>query len=71
VDWLRSTSAAGGFIHEDDLELMHLTDDVAEAVDVINAAAELREQLDADRISPDGFPDAPRNGRSPIDRRPR
>jgi uncharacterized protein (TIGR00730 family) len=71
VDWLRSTSAAGGFIHEDDLELMHLTDDVVEAVDVINAAAHLREQLDADSVSPEGFPDAPRNGRSPIDRRPR
>jgi uncharacterized protein (TIGR00730 family) len=69
IDWLRSNTAAGGFIQEDDLDLMHVTDDVSEAVEVINAASELRGQLDADGISPEGFADAPRNGRSPIDRR--
>jgi uncharacterized protein (TIGR00730 family) len=67
MDWLRRNTAGGGFIREDDLELVHVTDDVQDVVRVITAAAELREELDSER--PEGFPDAPRNGRSPIDRR--
>jgi uncharacterized protein (TIGR00730 family) len=70
IDWLRISTAPGGFIHKDDLDLIHLTDDVAEAVQVINAAGELREELDAEHpASADGISDAPANGRNPVRRR--
>ncbi|HWL35415.1 MAG TPA: TIGR00730 family Rossman fold protein [Frankiaceae bacterium] len=42
VDWLRDTMAAGGKIAPEDLDLLHCTDDVDEAVDVIVRAAEAR-----------------------------
>jgi uncharacterized protein (TIGR00730 family) len=67
IDWLKGSTAAGEFIHKDDLDLIHLTDDVAEAVQVINAAGERREELDSD--SPQGIPDTPANGRKPVHRR--
>jgi len=70
LEWLRTSTASGEFIREDDLDLVHLTDDVDEVVQVVNAAAELRERLDADgSASPESFPGAPRNGRKPINRR--
>lgn len=42
LTWLRDTCAAEGMIHADDLDLLHVTDDVQEAVDVIVAAREHR-----------------------------
>ncbi|HTZ42460.1 MAG TPA: TIGR00730 family Rossman fold protein [Jatrophihabitans sp.] len=47
VGWLRSTVLAGGKIAAPDLDLIHLTDDVAEAVSIIAAA-------DAGRSAQDG-----------------
>ena len=45
VDWLRTTVLPGGKIAEADLDLIHLTDDVDEAVEYIVAATqELSEQ---------------------------
>jgi hypothetical protein len=70
LDWLRSNTEAGGFIHDDDLDLIHLTDDVEDAVAVINAAASLRGQLDIESVAdPEPFRDQPR-GRNHVDRRP-
>jgi len=37
-DWLRGTVLAGGKVADADLQLLHLTDDVAEAVEIIVAA---------------------------------
>ncbi|HVE99259.1 MAG TPA: TIGR00730 family Rossman fold protein [Mycobacteriales bacterium] len=42
VDWLRDTMLAGGKISPEDLDLMRVTDDVDEAVDVIVRFAEAR-----------------------------
>ena len=42
VDWLRDTMLAGGKIDPDDLDLLHCTDSVDDAVDVIVKAAEAR-----------------------------
>jgi hypothetical protein len=39
VDWLRDTVAVDGKIADTDLELFHVTDDPAEAVDFVNAHA--------------------------------
>ncbi|MUL81847.1 MULTISPECIES: TIGR00730 family Rossman fold protein [unclassified Mycolicibacterium] len=39
IDWIRNTVLAGGEISESDLALIHCTDSVAEAVDLIAASA--------------------------------
>jgi uncharacterized protein (TIGR00730 family) len=38
MDWIRGTLAAGGYISPEDLDLIHVTDDVDEAVSRIGAA---------------------------------
>jgi len=42
VDWLRGTMLEHGYINAPDLDLLHVTDDVAEAVELITAAQEQR-----------------------------
>ena len=42
LDWIRGTLAGGGFISPGDAELVHLTDDVDDALAVITAAAAAR-----------------------------
>jgi len=42
LEWLRSSMLAAGYLAESDLELVHLTDDVAEAVALIDAAQDDR-----------------------------
>ena len=39
LDWLRQTAAAAGTISPVDIDLLHLTDDVDEAVRVVREAA--------------------------------
>jgi uncharacterized protein (TIGR00730 family) len=39
IDWLRSSVLTGGKINETDLDLVHVTDDVADAVERIVASA--------------------------------
>ncbi|TNY35200.1 TIGR00730 family Rossman fold protein [Thermomonospora catenispora] len=47
LDWIKSVMLPAGKIHESDLELVHLTDDPAEAVQVIlDAHAEHRRRLE-------------------------
>jgi uncharacterized protein (TIGR00730 family) len=46
LDWLRSSALAGGKISAPDLDLIHLTDDVDEAVThIVGATQELSEQV--------------------------
>jgi hypothetical protein len=40
IDWLRSSLVSQGMVHEDDLELITLTDDPVEAVEFIKAWAD-------------------------------
>ncbi|WP_166533758.1 TIGR00730 family Rossman fold protein [Blastococcus xanthinilyticus] len=54
VDWIRATMLTEGMIGPGDLELVTVTDDVAEAVSVIRAADAARERGDAG----DGLPSA-------------
>ncbi len=42
LDWIRGTLGQGGYISPEDLDLIHLTDDVDEVVSRINAAYEQR-----------------------------
>ena len=42
LDWIRGTLAQGGYISPEDLDLIHVTDDVDEAVALIGAAYEER-----------------------------
>ena len=44
VDWIRTSMLAQGTVSEADLELLHVTDDVAEAVALIQAADAARAQ---------------------------
>jgi predicted Rossmann-fold nucleotide-binding protein len=39
LDWLRQTAAAAGTISPVDIDLLHLTDDVDEAVRLVQTAA--------------------------------
>jgi uncharacterized protein (TIGR00730 family) len=68
LDWLRDNTAGEGYIRDDDLDLVHVTDDVHDAVAVINAAATLRDQLDRNAPPPPAA--GPRMGRASVDRRP-
>jgi hypothetical protein len=57
VDWIRTSMLAQGTVSEADLELLHVTDDVAEAVALIQAADAARAQH-ADEPPPgDAVPD--------------
>jgi uncharacterized protein (TIGR00730 family) len=57
VDWIRGSMLAQGTVSEADLDLLHITDDVAEAVAVIQAADAARAQH-ADEPPPgDAVPD--------------
>jgi uncharacterized protein (TIGR00730 family) len=61
VDWVRDTMLAEGTISPGDLDLITVTDDVAEAVTVIRAADAARLQgdaVDGDGTPGPGFPDA-------------
>jgi uncharacterized protein (TIGR00730 family) len=44
IDWIRSTMVENGTIAPTDLDLLHVTDDVAEVIAVIQAADAAREQ---------------------------
>ncbi|OMQ15238.1 Rossman fold protein, TIGR00730 family [Modestobacter sp. VKM Ac-2676] len=44
LDWIRTTMAEAGTVGPKDLELLHVTDDVAEAVAIISAAETERER---------------------------
>ncbi|HET8584076.1 MAG TPA: TIGR00730 family Rossman fold protein [Jatrophihabitans sp.] len=50
IDWLRSTVLPGGKINEPDLELVHVTDDVDDAVaHIVEAEKERSQQQEAER----------------------
>jgi uncharacterized protein (TIGR00730 family) len=48
VEWIRETMVAAGTVGPADLDLLHVTDDVAEVVALIQAADAAREQSSAD-----------------------
>jgi uncharacterized protein (TIGR00730 family) len=48
IDWIRDTMVAQGTVSPGDLDLLHVTDDIAEAVAVIQAADAAREQAAAE-----------------------
>jgi len=52
VDWLRGTVVADGNISEVDLEMFHVTDDVAEAVQIVDEA---RRQRQSGALEDDDF----------------
>jgi uncharacterized protein (TIGR00730 family) len=54
IDWIRDTMVAQGTVSPGDLDLLHVTDDIAEAIAVIQAADAAREQHAAD--PPPGAP---------------
>jgi len=62
VDWIRTTMAEAGTIGPADLDLIHVTDDVADAIAVIQAADTAREQA---RDTPP--PGDPVPGPAPVD----
>jgi len=53
VDWLRDTMLADGYLSATDLHLLHVTDDVEEAVALVNAAEEGRLQESGSGQDPD------------------
>ena len=57
VDWIRTSMLAQGTVSEADLELLHVTDDVAEVVAVIQAADGARVQHADDAPPGDAVPD--------------
>jgi hypothetical protein len=57
VDWIRTTMVAQGTVGPTDLELLHVTDDVAEVVRVIQAADAARAQHAHEPPSGDLVPD--------------
>ncbi|WP_222192199.1 TIGR00730 family Rossman fold protein [Modestobacter italicus] len=62
VDWIRDTMVAQGTVGPNDLELLHVTDSVEEAVQLIQAADAAREQHTGEPPSGDPVP-----GRAPVD----
>jgi hypothetical protein len=58
VDWIRDTMVAQGTVGPGDLELLHVTDDVAEVVRVIQAADAARAQHADEPPSGDAVPDS-------------
>jgi uncharacterized protein (TIGR00730 family) len=58
VDWIRDTMVAQGTVGPHDLELLHVTDDVAEVIRVIQAADAARAQHAAEPPPGDAVPDS-------------
>ena len=57
VDWIRSAMVAQGTVSEADLDLLHVTDDIAEVIAVIQAADAARVQnADESPVDPDPAP---------------
>ncbi|MCZ2836626.1 TIGR00730 family Rossman fold protein [Modestobacter sp. VKM Ac-2985] len=57
VDWIRQTMVAQGTVGPADLELLHVTDDVAEAVAIIQAADATRAERESEPPAGDAVPD--------------
>jgi uncharacterized protein (TIGR00730 family) len=57
VDWIRDSMLAQGTVSEADLDLLHVTDDVAEAVAVIQAADAARAKHADEPPADDSVPD--------------
>jgi uncharacterized protein (TIGR00730 family) len=58
VDWIRDTMVAQGTVGPGDLELLHVTDDIADVVRVIQAADAARAQHADEPPSGDAVPDS-------------
>ena len=58
VDWIRDTMAAQGTVGPNDLELLHVTDDIGEVVRLIQAADAARAQAAQEPPPGDPVPDA-------------
>ncbi len=50
VDWLRSTMLEHGYLSAEDLELLHVTDDIEDVLKVIEAANEERQDSEPHAI---------------------
>ncbi|GAA4740233.1 TIGR00730 family Rossman fold protein [Modestobacter marinus] len=57
VDWIRQTMVAQGTVSPGDLDLLHVTDDVAEAVAIIQAADATRAQHESEPPGGQAVPD--------------
>jgi len=62
IDWIRDTMVAQGTVGPDDLDLLHVTDDLDEAIALIQAADVAREQNAHEPPPGDAVP-----GRAPVD----
>jgi len=62
IDWIRDTMVAQGTVGPNDLELLHVTDDIDEAIALIQAADAAREQN-----AHEPPPGEPVPGRAPVD----
>ena len=62
IDWIRDTMVAQGTVGPADLELLHVTDDIAEAVGIIQAADAARAQHGQEPTPGDPVP-----GSAPVD----
>jgi uncharacterized protein (TIGR00730 family) len=62
IDWIRDTMVAQGTVGDADLELLHVTDDIAEAVAMIQAADAARAQHGQEPAPGDPVP-----GATPVD----
>ena len=68
VDWIRQTMVAQGTVSPGDLDLLHVTDDVAEAVAIIQAADATRAEHQSEPPPGESVPDpAPAPGAAPVD----
>ncbi|MCZ2810309.1 MULTISPECIES: TIGR00730 family Rossman fold protein [unclassified Modestobacter] len=68
VDWIRQTMVAQGTVSPADLDLLHVTDDVAEAVAIIQAADATRGEHESEPPPGEAVPDpAPVPGSAPVD----
>ncbi|MCZ2818361.1 TIGR00730 family Rossman fold protein [Modestobacter sp. VKM Ac-2984] len=57
IDWIRQTMVAQGTVSPGDLDLLHVTDDVAEAVAIIQAADATRAEHESEPPAGDAVPD--------------
>ncbi|MCZ2804267.1 TIGR00730 family Rossman fold protein [Modestobacter sp. VKM Ac-2983] len=57
VDWIRQTMVAQGTVSPGDLDLLHVTDDVAEAVAIIQAADATRAEHESEPPAGEAVPD--------------
>ncbi|WP_052091382.1 LOG family protein [Modestobacter caceresii] len=68
VDWIRQTMVVQGTVSPGDLDLLHVTDDVAEAVAIIQAADATRAEHESEPPAGEAVPDsAPVPGSAPVD----